>query len=369
MFGGMSAEHEVSVITGLQVLENIDRKEYRPRAVYQTQVGEFLLLPEIKTRKDFKPEKSAVVSFGKDAKGPFIQQSGLLGGRIYPYAAFLAFHGGSGEDGRVQGLLESITLPHTSPSVEASATTMNKSLTKEVIRQNGIPVLEWVSLKSCEIKEGPEKSAELVLKKFSLPLIIKPAHLGSSIGVNVARDKVELQKFLLAASMMDKEIVVEKYLGSFKEYNCAVRKINGAVETSEIEKPLSKDEILSFADKYQRGGKKTGGMASLAREIPARIPEGLRKRLMKTAKKAFLATRCESMVRIDFMVAGKDEIYVTEINPIPGSLAFYLWEASGISFREQITQLIEQSVKDMHDALSKKLEYKTDIVQKFVSGQ
>jgi D-alanine-D-alanine ligase len=159
--------------------------------------------------------------------------------------------------------------------------------------------------------------------------------------------------------------LIEKFIKNFTEYNVAVRKVNGKIETSEIEKPISSDEILSFADKYQRGGKKTGGMASLLRELPAKISKTLEKEIKQLAVDVFKAIRGKGMIRIDFMVQNKN-IYVTEVNPIPGSMSFYLWEASGISFKQQITDLIEQSIIDNEERLSKRLEYKTDIIEKFV---
>ena len=154
---------------------------------------------------------------------------------------------------------------------------------------------------------------------------------------------------------------------NFVEYNISVRKKGEEIEVSEIEKPVSKDEILSFADKYQRGGKKTGGMASLNRELPAKIDSKLRKKIEDVAKRSFELIRAKGMLRIDFMYVN-DEVYVTEINPIPGSMAFYLWEASGISFKNQITDMLHQAEVDDNNRKSKLLKYDSDIVEKFVRG-
>ncbi len=370
MFGGVSAEHEVSVITGLQVLENIDRVKYEVYPVLQDKTGSFLLFKDIRNRKEFRLKNGKATKFGKDAKGPFIQADGLLAPKIHLDAAYLAFHGGSGESGQVQGLLESFGIPLTSPSCEASVITMNKSLTKEVLNAHGILNLPAVSFSAQAVKDDLGAITNLILQKMGLPVVIKPVHLGSSIGIYIAKTEVELQKNILAAAMMDLEILAEKYLSEFQEYNCAVRKMDGEIQASEIERPLSKDEILSFADKYERGGKKTGGgMASLSRELPAKIPVELKVRIQELAKKVFQLVRAKGMVRIDFMVKD-DEVYVTEANPIPGSMAFYLWEASGVSFKDQISDALEQAVKDREEIAGKKLDYKTDIVEKFInSGQ
>jgi len=151
-----------------------------------------------------------------------------------------------------------------------------------------------------------------------------------------------------------------------------VRAVNGTIETSEIERPVSKDEILSFADKYQRGAKKTGGasgMASLNRELPAKIDEKTQRAIQDMAKKIFVACACKGMVRIDFMLTADKELFLTEVNPIPGSMAFYLWEASGIPFKQQISDLIEQAVRDETQTASTHLDYETDIIEKFVGTE
>lgn len=390
MFGGISAEHEVSVITGLQVLEKIDRNLYEPHVIYHTKKGELLYLGGLKDKKDFLTVKRSNVVFGKDDKGPFVQPIGLIKKKIYPDCAYLAFHGGTGESGQIQGFLEILEIPYTSPNVEASAITMNKELTKEVLRDSGVPFLEGISVFSSEVKKDVKSVVARVIKVCPLPVIVKPVHLGSSIGIGVAKTDVQLEKSLLESAQIDNEILIERFLSDFKEYNVAVRLVSkkaasqsvsadmaGAqdineaeIETSEIERPFSKDEILSFADKYLRGGgKKIGaGMASLSRELPAKIDDSLRQKLVEYAKKAFVACRCKGMIRVDFMVTAKGEIYLTEINPIPGSMAYFLWEAKGIEFTRQISDLIEQAIIDFHEAKARRLEYKSDIVERYIKA-
>lgn len=368
LFGGISPEHEVSVITGLQVLENIDKKLYKPSVIYVDKDGKFFLLKNIKSRSDFFSARRSLISFGKDANGGFIKEEGWGNKKTYPYAAFLAFHGGFGERGQVQGLLESVGIPFTSSGQEASAITMNKELTRRVAESVKVPMAHGMSVFASEIKKDIAGIALAVTKELSLPVIIKPVHLGSSIGLNIAKTEVELQKFLLEAAFIDNEILVEQYLSLAAEYNCAVRAVDGNLEASEIERPVSKDEILSFADKYQRGAKKSGsGMASLSRELPAKIDEALRSEIQNMAKKIFVACSCKGVVRVDFMLTTDKRLYLTEVNPIPGSMAFYLWEASGISFRQQISDLIEQAVRDDAQMQSMDLDYKTDIVEKFIA--
>jgi len=369
VFGGLSPEHEVSIITGLQVLESIDRNQYRPIVIYIDKHGAIFCLPNLRDRHGFLTATRKLITFGRNAKGGFIRTNGMFGKKMYPYAAYLALHGGPGESGPVQGFFEVTGVPFTSASQESSVLMMNKQLTKQVVSGVGVEVVPGISMRSSEIRAGADRCAKNTASKLGLPVIVKPVHLGSSIGIAVARTEVELEKALLEAAFIDTEILVEKFLPSFVEYNCAVRSVSGKLEASEVERPLSKDEILSFADKYERGGKKTGGdsgMASLSRELPAKIDADLKHLIQETAKKAFLACRTKGMVRADFMYTADKNLYLTEINPIPGSMAFYLWEASGISFTQQISDLIEGALYDKeHDPMP--LEYKTAIVEKFVS--
>lgn len=364
LFGGESAEHEVSVISGLQVIENIDRKLFDLYAIKLNKNGVFEYYRDLRKKQDYLKINPQRVNFGRDKKGTYFQSSGLLKEKMYIDAAYLAFHGGNGESGQVQGFLETLGVAYTSPNVESSAISMNKAITKQVLASCKIPTVPGVSVSDEDVK----KDVDIVVKNIKLPVIIKPAHLGSSIGINIAKTRVGLKKYLLEAAHYDSEILVEKLITNFKEYNVSVRLVEGEVQTSEIEKPLSQDEILSFADKYQRGGKKSGGMASLNRELPAKISKDLEKTLKDLATQVFRAIRAKGMVRIDFMVSGKN-VYVTEVNPIPGSMGYYLWEASGVSFKEQITDLINQALRDSEKRVSKKLDYSSDIVERFVNSK
>jgi D-alanine-D-alanine ligase len=373
LFGGVSAEHEVSVITGLQVAEKIDRNKYEPLVIYATPERLFKFYPEFNNKKDFQKINPKVVFFGRDKNGAFIQQQGYFGSKIYFDCAYLAFHGGEGESGPMQGFLQSLGVPITGPDAESSVVTMNKSLTRLVLSAAGLPVMPGVSVTSWECKQDEEAAVNRILKALKLPVIIKPSHLGSSIGIKIAKTEVELKKYLAEASFVDNEITVEKLLTDFTEYNCSVRRLHGKMETSPIERPVSKDEILSFADKYQRGGGKKGnsggGMADLARELPAKISKSLESKLQEMAKQVFMVCKCDGVIRVDFMVTKDEQIFITEPNPIPGSMSFYLWEAGGVSFTQQISDLVEESFVSYKERESRRLKYETDIVEKFISGQ
>lgn len=367
MFGGVSPEHEVSVVTGLQALEALDQKKYEPYVMYVSKKGEFLHIPKLDSRKNFLKQRRVAVSFGRDSRGGFVRQDGIGSSKVYPYAALLCFHGGGGEGGAIQGLLDTCDIAYTSTSSEGSHIAMNKQITKELAASKGINIVPGVALRSSDIRNNVQQAVQ-DCSVLGTNLIIKPAHLGSSIGIDIAHSEVELEKALLTASFVDSEVVVEKLLSDFVEYNCAVRMVGKDIEVSEIEKPISKEAILSFAEKYQRGGKKTAqqGMASLNRELPARISEDLKKQITNTAREVFKAARINGMARIDFMYTEDGALYLTEINSIPGSLAFYLWEARGISYTQQLDEMIEEGRKKRDRSSSQVFDHESDIVEKFI---
>ena len=262
-------------------------------------------------------------------------------------------------------------IPTTSSFTEGSVIAQNKIITKEVLSHYEIDTLKGWRIESTKVLKDYESETKKLSKEedFTFPLILKPAHLGSSIGVTVVHNITELQKSLLELSHLDSEILIEKYIENFREFNCSVRRVNNKIVASPVEKPISKNEILNFADKYQSGEKsKASGMAGLSREIPAKIESKLSEKIQSLSKKIYKTCRCKGLVRIDFIVTQDNDIYLMEINSIPGSMSYYLWEAEGITFKEQITESIEQAELDYQEKVSKNLSYDTDIVKKFINS-
>ncbi len=371
MCGGASYEHEVSIITGIQVAQNIDRNLYNPVFLYFDQADNIFLIKNFSDNKrDFLRNKRIAVNLIRGANGLQIQPKAMFASNIAIDVAFLAFHGGTGESGAIQGLLELYKTPFTSAGQEGAVIAMNKAVTKESLQAHNIPVLPWVSIQSETFQANKTASVQEILSKLPLPLIIKPVHLGSSIGITIAKTEVELEQQLSVAARLDSEILLEPALADFTEFNISVRSSADGLEFSPIEEPVREGEVLSFDDKYANGGKKAGGkgngggMELLDRTVPANISTELAQEIKDLAAKVYRVCRLTGMLRIDFMHS-KGKLYCTEPNPIPGSLAFYLWEAAGETFQQQITQAIEDSL-DRH---AKKIvihPYQTDIVEKFV---
>jgi len=364
-FGGESPEHEVSIITALQAIENIDNKRYEIYPIYQNTQKQFFHLKNLTKRTQFLTAQREKVTFGKDEKGGYFQENKILGQKIYPKVALLCYHGGEGESGSMAGFFETLSIPITSSDKESSTICMNKSLTKKILLGT-IPQIDSYTTRSYEIRKNSQTITNEILKKISLPLIIKPVHLGSSIGIKIAKSEIELEKKLIEAANLDDEILIEKFLDEIEEYNIAAFKYKDEIKLSEIERPKKKDEILSFKDKYQNGARKnsSAGMASLDREIPAKITVELKKEIQEIATQVYLKLNCHGVVRIDF-IYHQGKLYFNEINPIPGSLSFYLWEPLGIQFSELLDMILENAIWHYENRKNIKFE-STDIVQKFI---
>jgi D-alanine-D-alanine ligase len=370
MFGGVSPEHEVSVITGMQILKNIDKERYNPIVIYIDKKGLNWILPNYKKESDFLNPNRKLVIFGKDENGGFLMYRSFPLKKIYIDCVYLTLHGGMGELGIVQGMLETHSIPYTSPNVESSVLCMNKQLSKILTAYSGIPVVDGISIFSNDIQKNVDINVEKVKREIGLPVIIKPVHLGSSIGLYICKSDIELKKNLLISSQLDDEIMIEKLLPDITEYNISVSTKNNEIIFSAIEKPLRKDEILSFKDKYENGAKGKlagGGMASLSRELPANISPEFKNQILEYAKIIYTTLKCKGLVRIDFIYSNS-KLYFSEINPIPGALSFFLWEEVGELFKDQISRVIEESIMNKQEQIGYSFDYDTDIVEKYIKA-
>ncbi|MEG1547819.1 MAG: D-alanine--D-alanine ligase family protein [Clostridia bacterium] len=376
IFGSRAAEHDVSIVTGLQLLENIDKNKYDSFPIYISRSGEWFVgepLRDINTYKTFNP----------DAKGltrvflPCVPgQNGLyaLGGGLFCKSgkvceldcAILALHGMNGEDGTVQGLLELADIPYSSCGMTGSAVGMDKIVMKAVFKSMGLPVLESEYCYRSEWKQHPETVIELV-HKLGYPLYVKPANLGSSIGISRATDESSFKRAMDIAVQYDRRILIEKGVDKPTEINCACLGFGANATPSLCEQPTAWEDYLTFEDKYTRGSGK--GMKSLARRIPAPIGDALTKRIQDYTVEIFRMLECKGVVRIDYMIDNATQnVYVNEINTIPGSLAFYLFEPMGITYPQLIDRLVECAYAVMAEKRESTFAYDSEILNKVANG-
>lgn len=357
LYGGRSSEHEISIITALQAMEAIDPLAYHVMPVYISLDGKWYTgdaLFEKTTYTQFEKNKKKlkeIVLLPDPTVQGFLEVRGTgidLKKPLKVDVCFLCFHGQYGEDGCMQGLLELAGLPYTGCGVSASALAMNKTLSKKVAEAEGIPVIPYMQVQRREALQAIDALADRIEEKLQYPLFVKPVHLGSSIAISKAPDRRSLKTALAKSFQFDLEAIVEKCITNILEINIAVID-QSPLEASVVEIPLSTEGVLSYEDKYLRGGKGTEpqGMASLQRIIdPADLCPKIKEEVRCLALKMFSALGAEGIARFDFIYdLDHSKLYFNEINPIPGSLSYYLWEktAKTILYPDIIRHMIDRA--------------------------
>lgn len=357
LFGGRSVEHEISVISALQMISAMDTLRFDPVPIYLDVdghwfCGDILLQRSMYKELDQHRDKlERVMLLPEPGIGGLVRASNITS-RIPIDVFFPVFHGRFGEDGCIQGLFELSETPYVGCAVLAAALSMSKQRCKEFVQASGIPVLpgKLVEKSAAVVDLGKAIDSILAVPKLQdFPLFVKPNNSGSSIGIGRAMDRAELEAALAKVFAFDVEALVEPCMTEMFELNVSV--IGGApARASVIEMPVPTEHALTYEDKYLRGGKKTGesqGMASLTRVIdPVDLPAELRETVTRYALRAFEAIGCDGVARFDFIVDKRDsKVYFNELNSPPGSLAFYLWEKSHprLLYTELIEQLIERA--------------------------
>lgn len=375
-FGGRSVEHEVSIITGLQIIENIDKTKYNVIPIYVNKEGKWLTgnsLMEFKNFKEnnLKDAQEIVLShnYGDNniylspRSASFFKKKVL--GKID--VAFPAFHGMNGEDGTVQGLFELMDIPYVGCGVLGSALGMDKILMKDVYKANNIPVVDYTWFYRSQWIENKDEVIKSIEEKISYPMFVKPANLGSSIGISKAKDREGLEYAIEVAIRYDRKIIVEKAVEEAREINCAVLGYDDNIITSLCEEPIGWKEILTFEDKYITSNVKGKGAAE-RRRIPAELDDSLREEIEELAKLAFKAIDGKGISRIDFLVDKNNKVFVNEINTLPGSMAFYLWEGKGYPFRRLIDELIDIAIKVYEDKKKNSYTYEANLLNRTQFG-
>ena len=381
MFGGRSVEHEVSIISGIQAISNMDQDKYDIIPVYISKNNEFYVGEEIGDIEKYKDMDSIIKNANRvilvNDKDKFYLSPypAKLFGKMKPIEIDLAFpivHGTNEEDGTLQGYLKTVGVPFVGCDVTASAVGMDKYFQKAVLKDNGIPVLDCLHFTTAEYADM-EALTGSVEKRLGYPVIVKPVNTGSSVGITVAKDKTELMKAVDDAFLYASKILVEHAILNLREINCAVIGSETKAEASEIEEPMHTKDILSYEDKYMsngKGGGKSKGMASVSRKIPAEVPDEMREYIRTIAVKSFRTLGCNGVARIDFMIdADTNELYFNEINTIPGSLAFYLFEPLHIPYKELLDQMISLAMKRQREEEKLTFSFDTNILnQQSLSG-
>lgn len=344
-FGTKSSENEVSIVTASQVVKWIDKNKYELFLIYIDHDNQAYLCPN--------PNKIHLTDFIKKTinqkklvkfvnKG--ISFPGILSEKkVIIDVAVLATHGGTGEKGQLQGLLDYYDIPYTCSGVFGSALGMDKVRSKILFKSLGYSTSPFVWFNKEDFETNPKKILKET-EELKLPLFVKPASCGSSIGVSEVNKESELLGAIKHAGTFDQEIIVEEKIKGSVDINCAVIGGNNP-EATVCEQPISDGNFLTFEEKYLKGGK-TKGMAGLSRIVPAPIPENISHEIQNMAKMIFKAFNCWGIARIDFLYQkGLKKIYINEINTIPGSLAFYLFEEIGITPSQLIDKLINLAIE------------------------
>ncbi|EOD00757.1 D-alanine--D-alanine ligase family protein [Caldisalinibacter kiritimatiensis] len=370
VFGGRSVEHEVSVITGLQIIENIDKSKYDVIPIYINKDGKWLTGDSLLDFKNFKENKlndlKEIVVIPKSNDNKIYthpEKIKLFGKKILDSIDVIipAVHGTNGEDGTLQGLFELMNIPYVGGGVLASSVGMDKVVMKSVFKSYDLPVVDYIWFFRKRWNENKENVIKEVEEKLGYPVFVKPANLGSSIGITKAKDREKLEEAIEVAIRYDRKIIVEKSVENPREINCAVLGYDDNLKTSLCEEPLGWKELLSYEDKYVRSN--TKGAKGERRVIPADILDNIKEQIEELAKQAFMAIDCRGVARIDFLVQ-EDKVYINEINTMPGSISYYLWEPMGISFKELINELLEIAFVTYQDKQKNMYSYDVDLFKK-----
>lgn len=373
-FGGRSVEHEISVLSALQAMAAMDKEKYNIIPVYITKKGHWLTgdaLLDIKNYKDLNAlEEKAKEVYMRPVYGDYnlypAKSAGMFSKGVKPVAelhvALPVLHGTNGEDGIFEGVLETIGIPFAGCNTLSSANGMDKVTMKMILRSEGIPVVDYVWFTDKQWLSDRQAIVERVEKELGYPVIVKPANLGSSVGIGKASDRDELIAKIDNAEKFSQRLIVEHCIGKLKEINCSVLGDADDHQSSVCEEPIKTGDFLSYEDKYLGGTKTNAGMQASAKRIPAELPDEVSEKIRKMAADTFRVLSCHGVSRIDVMIDEEDgSIYVNEINTIPGSLSFYLWEATGISFPELMDRLVQLALRRKRESERKTFTYDHNI--------
>ena len=381
IFGGESVEHEVSIISAIQAMNKMDSEKYDIIPIYITKDREWYtgeMLKEIETYSDpslIKKYAKNVVLYAKDNRFYLQNKKGLKGIVKELDIAFPIVHGTNVEDGVLQGYLQLVGIPFVGGAVYASAVGQDKLFMKEIFEHEKLPVCPYTWFYDNEYSEDIDTILKNI-KKIGYPVIVKPATLGSSVGIKTAYNEEDVKEAIDDAIRYDNKIIVEKLVENLMEVNISVLGNYENQQVSAIEQVIPTKDFLTYEDKYIGSNKVKGklgakfktskGMVSASRIIPAKLKNGMKEEIEEIAVKAFKALGSAGVVRIDFMVDEKaGKVYINEVNNIPGSLSFYLWEPIGKEYTELLDDLINIGIRDYKKRIAKTHSFNTNILKGF----
>lgn len=369
VFGGKSVEHDISIITGVQTLNALDKTKYNIYPIYITKENLFTFSDDFFDIKFFT--KGNINLKTKNVKQIIFLSNSLIyilkGKKFIKLAKldfiFLCTHGGEGENGSLQGLLNMCSIPYSSCDVLSSSLCMDKLATKQLLLQNNINVVDYKTISKSEYEKGNYLTK---LKNIKYPLIVKPCNLGSSIGVTYCKNNNQLKNALSFAFLFDNQLLIEQAVENLKEVNISVMGNSFENECSEIEEVLFTKNFLTFENKYLNKDSSSKGMENTSRIIPAEIDEETKNKIIEFAKKTYSILNCKGVVRIDFLINSKtNNIYVNEVNTIPGSLSNYLWKNKGYTFTELLEKMMEYSLCEYNLAKRKVVNFSSNVLSQF----
>ena len=377
IFGGISPEHEVSFITSMQALQNIDKEKFEAFPVYVSKDGTLYtgeVLREIESYKNLSNITNKAIQIqpnlnSKQSSFTYFSKSlGITKQKFIPVdVIFSCFHGGLGENGGFPGLFEIMNIPYVGPGILSSSVGMDKVVVKNLFAEAGLPQTSYQWFYRNDWEDKREEILNKTAGKLIFPLFVKPANGGSTVGVTKVKDKKALENAMEVAFLFDRKVIVEEGFAG-REINISVLGNSGSkLETSVCEEVFPSEELLSYEDKYASGSSKAGGMASTKREIPAKIKNSTAQKVEEIAKTAFKVLDLSGVSRIDFIVnEEKDKLVILEANTIPGSLSFYLWEPKkGMKFKELLTRLIELSLDRYSEQEENTKSFPSNILENF----
>lgn len=381
IFGGESVEHEVSIISAIQAMEHMNKEKYDIIPIYISKdrtwySGKMLMdIDVFKNFDDLKKFAKKVTMVKKDDKFYLQKVNGIFRRDITDIdIVFPIVHGNNVEDGSLQGYLDSIGIPYVGSKVLGSALGQDKIVMKQVFKSCNLPIVDYTWFYDFEYNENKEEIIKNI-KKLSYPVIVKPATLGSSVGITYVKNENNIYSAIEEAIKYDKKIIVEKAIENLTEVNCSVLGNYMHQDVSALEEVMSDNNMLTYQDKYIGGskGKLKGikgigskGMASASRVIPARISEDLEKEIKELSKNVFKALNLSGICRIDYLIDKKNnKVYVNEPNTIPGSLSFYLWEPIGKKYDQLLDDAINIAIKEYKNKLKKTYSFDTNILSNY----